>query len=95
MKNIILGKYLFHSELNPEICTSNVHDFWAEADMCIWKDFIWTKFAWLLVDPKWKEDFFLFCFAWLREEKKKQQSFLPLIFLFSVWKVQGSTEKKI
>lgn len=92
MKNIILGKYLFHSELKPEIFTSNVRNFWAEADMCIWKDFIWTKFACLFVDPKWNQDFFFVLLGW---GEKKQQLSLPLVFLFSVWKVQASTEKKI
>lgn len=92
MKNIILGKYLFHSELKPEIFTSNVDNFWAEADMCIWNDFIWTKFACLFVDPEWNQDFFFVLFGW---GEKKQQLFLPLVFLFSVWKAQASTEKKI
>jgi len=27
MKDIILGKQYFHSELNPEICASNVRNF--------------------------------------------------------------------
>lgn len=39
---------------------------------------------------KWR--LFLFCLA---EGEKKQQPFIPQVFLFSVWKVQASTEKKI
>lgn len=58
MKDNTLGQYCFYSELNLEICTSNVCSFWAE-EMYVWKDFTWTGFACLLVDPKWSEDVFV------------------------------------
>lgn len=58
MKGNTLGQYYFYSELNPEICTSNVCNFWVK-EMCVWKDFTWTGFACLLVDPEWSEDVFV------------------------------------
>lgn len=41
---------------------------------------------------KWRLFVCLLCLA---EGEKKQQPFLHLVFLFSDWKVQASTEKKI